>query len=117
MERATEIQGAIKAVITGFRPFSDPEKSAVIGREQAALISEAVFEVLEAGGYLGDGPATDRRFRITLIITEAIGNADELPGNHRPGHWRAQSRPGWDPDEFADAIYANLAHAGHMAKG
>jgi hypothetical protein len=120
VDRATKIGRAIKTVITGFSPFSetpDPDKFAVIGRERAALISEAVFEALEAGGYLSAGPATERRIRIIFVITEAIGHIGEPPGNHRPGHWRAQSkRPGWDLDEVADAIYANLAQAGHIAE-
>ena len=103
MDRATKIRRAIKTIITGFCPFSETptyDKFAVIGRKQAALISEAVFEALEAGGHLGAGPATDRRIRITFIITEAIGHIGEPPGNHRPGHWWEQAeRPGWNRAE------------------
>ena len=89
---------------------------AVIGRERAALISEAVFETLEEGGYLNADPATDRRIRITFVITEANGHIGEPPDNQRPGHWRSASRrPGWDSDEVFDAIHSNLVHSGYMS--
>jgi hypothetical protein len=118
--RETKIRHAIKTAISGFGPFSetpDYDKLAAITREQAAVISEAVFDALEKGGFLSAGPATDRRMRITLVITEAIGHVDEPPDDHRPGRWWEQSRrPSWGLDEVADAIYANLAHRGYVAE-
>ena len=114
MDRETNIRHAIKTAISGFGPFSetpDYDNFAVITREQAGVISDAVFDALEKGSFLSDGPATDRQMRITSVITEAIGHVDGPPDNHRPGYWRGQSRrPGWGFDEVADAIYANLAH-------
>lgn len=85
MDRAAKITRAIRTAITGFSPFSETpnyDNFAVIGREQATSISEVVFEALEKDGYLNAGPATDRRFRITFVITEAIGQLGEPPGNH-----------------------------------
>jgi hypothetical protein len=112
------IRHAIKTVIAGFSPFSDvPDYNnfAVIGRERAAFISDKVFETLEADGYLKAGPATDRRLRITLLITHAIGHIGEPPDNQRPGQWREISkRPGWNLDEVVDSIHANLAHRGYI---
>ncbi len=120
MDRETKIRHAIKTAISGFGPFSetpDYDNIAAISREQATVISEAVFHALEKGGFLCAGPATDRRMRITFVITEAIGHVDEPPDNHRPGCWWEQSkRPSWGLDEVADAIYANLAHWKYVAE-
>ena len=120
MDRGAKITRAIRTAITGFSPFSetpDYDNFAVIGREQATSISEVVFEALEKDGYLNAGPATDRRLRITFVITEAIGHVGEPPDNHKPGKWWGQSkRPSWSLDEVSEAIYANLAHCGHIAE-
>jgi hypothetical protein len=69
------------------------------------------------GGFLSAGPATDRRMRITFVITEAIGHLDEPPDKHRPGYWWEQSRrPSWGRGEVAAALYGNLAHWGYLAE-
>jgi hypothetical protein len=120
VDREAKIKHAIKTAISGFPPFSETpnyDNIAAISRKQAAAISEVVFDALESGGFLCAGPATDRRMRITFVITEAIGHVDELPDNHRPGCWWEQSRrPSWGLDEVADAIYANLAHWKYVAR-
>jgi hypothetical protein len=119
VDRATKIRRAIKTVIAGFSPFSDaphPDHFAVIGRERAALISDAIFGTLDEDGYLNADPATDKQIRITFVITAAIGHIGDPPDDHSPGRWWAQSRrPGWDLDEVADAIYANLVHSGYVS--
>ena len=120
MDRESEIKHAIKTAISGFGPFSeapDYDNFAAVSREQAAVISAVVFDALESGGFLCAGPATDKRMRITFVITEAIGHIGEPPDNHRPGCWWEWSRrPTWGFAEVADAIYANLAHWKYVAR-
>jgi len=120
VDREAKVKHAIKTAISGFGLFSeapDYDKIAAISRKQAAVISEAVFDALESGGFLCAGPATDRRMRITLVITEAIGHVDEPPDNHKPGCWWEHSRrPSWGLDEVADAIYANLVRWKYVAR-
>jgi hypothetical protein len=83
---------------------------------RAREVATAIFEVLEKGGYLNPGLATERGKRIIPAITQALGNYDSSPGAYRPGQWHEIAvRP--EPPEsaaIAAAVYNNLVHLGYI---
>lgn len=118
MDRAADIRSAITTAMAAISPFRDhqPGVRVAIGRDTGHRIAKSVFDALERGGYLAatNWQPPDREIRITLAITEAIGNCGRMPGDYRPGQWYEVPAP--DVEAATDAVYRNLVHSGCVAE-